>query len=294
MRRKDFRSSGATGRGNVQHMAMELKQIRMHPTFVGLLPIDEKLLAYITQDMREHGYYESKPITLGIWPGLQESVLIDGHARVRAAGDACISHVPAVVMEFEDEAAALQHAMSLQTKRRTTTDGALYRLCERYDRLMERGGDRRSEEAKSKGTRVPFDTEQSRSSQSTASLLGCNYKKVEKIRKIRKDGTPEIQRAVRNDKIRINRAYKLIRDMEQGKDAGREDSSVARMKVGKMLLSEDNLAVLKDLGGDLSTHVNVAIEMYIRWLQDQKSALPPEQEPGIRQLSKLEVVSEGS
>ena len=292
MKRKDINSAGTSRHGNIQFMNMELKQIRMHPPFVDLLPIDEKLLAHITQDMREHGYYESKPITLGIWPGLQESVLIDGHARVRAAGDAGITDVPAVVMEFEDEAAALQHAMSLQTKRRTTTDGALYRLCDRYDRLMERGS--RSEETSELPTIVGNYVGRSASAQRTASLIGCNYKKVEKIRRIRKDGTPEIQRAVRNDKMRINRAYKLIRDMEQEKDRSRVDSSAARVKAGKFVVSEENFAILKELGGDLSTHLNIAIEMYIRWVLEQKSTLPPKQEPGMRQLSKLEVVSEGS
>jgi hypothetical protein len=131
----------------------------------------------------------------------------------------------------------------------------------------------------------------SASAQRTASLIGCNYKKVEKIRKIRKDGTPDIQRAVRNDKLSINRAYKLIRDMEQGKDNSRKGSSVARVKAGKFVVSEENFGLLKELGGDLSAHVNVAIEMYIRWLQDQKSALPPEQEPGIRQVREPEAVT---
>ena len=34
---------------------------------------------------------------------------------------------------------ALQHAVNLQTKRRTTTDDTLYGLCCRYDKLMEAG-----------------------------------------------------------------------------------------------------------------------------------------------------------
>ncbi|MBM3301102.1 MAG: hypothetical protein FJY85_14245 [Deltaproteobacteria bacterium] len=53
----------------------------------------------------------------------------------------------------------------------------------------------------------------SASARRTAQLLLCKYKKVEKIRKIRKDGTPEIQEAVKNDRMKINRAYNLIREM---------------------------------------------------------------------------------
>jgi hypothetical protein len=72
---------------------------------------------------------------------------------------------------------------------------------------MERGGDRRSEDAKSIMTGVIIDRDLSTSARRTASLLGCNYKKVEKIRKVRKDGTPELQEALKNDKMSIDRAY---------------------------------------------------------------------------------------
>jgi len=124
-------------------------------------------------------------------------VLADGHARLRAAFDAGITHVPVVIRFFPSELAAIQCAICLQAKRRTTTDGALYRLCEPYDRLMDRGGDRRSEEAKSKITHTILDSAYSTSSRGTAQLLGCNYSKVDKIRKIRKDGTPEIKEAAK-------------------------------------------------------------------------------------------------
>jgi len=84
-------------------------------------------------------------------------------AVMRLASRRC----PFVVVEFESEMAALQHAMNLQTNRGTTTDAALYRMCDEYEKLMERGGDRRSEGAESKGTRVPFDSGQCKSSQMT-------------------------------------------------------------------------------------------------------------------------------
>jgi hypothetical protein len=93
--------------------------------------------------------------------------------------------------------------MSLQAKRRTTTDGALYRLSEQYDRLMERGGDRRSEDARSTPPCGGIDPGRSASARFTASLIECNFRKVEKMRKIRKDGTPELQEAVKNGEMSI-------------------------------------------------------------------------------------------
>ena len=103
---------------------------------------------------------------------------------------------------------------SLQTGRRATTDAAHYRLCEQFDRLMERGGDRRSEEARSKMQRCKLDRGASLSARRTAQIIRCSHTKVDKIRKIRRDGWPELQEDVRNDVVTISMAYKLIRDME--------------------------------------------------------------------------------
>jgi hypothetical protein len=50
--------------------------------------------------MRGHGFYESEPVVLGIWPGLKEPVLIDGHMSIRAVSEAGITKVPFVLVEF--------------------------------------------------------------------------------------------------------------------------------------------------------------------------------------------------
>ncbi|MEW6351611.1 MAG: hypothetical protein AB1646_21380 [Thermodesulfobacteriota bacterium] len=248
------------------YRVIALTEIRKHPTFESLLPIDRDLLESIIVDMRRNGFYPSQPVVLGTWPGMEGPVLIDGHARAQAAREAEIGHVPYVVKEFDDEMGALQHAMSLQSKRRSTKDGALYRLAGQYDRLTERGGDRRSEEALSMLTRVSVDGGRSASARRTATLLGCNYKKVDKIRKIRKDGTPEIQEAVKNDKMSINRAYQLIRRMEKGlrmDDEGPAKVADAQVRALQVVLTEKNFAGLNALGSDLPALVNSAIEEFI-------------------------------
>ena len=61
------------------------KKIKTHPTFKGLLPIDEDTLEEIARKMALYGYYESQPILLGKWPGLDYWVVIDGHTRRLAA-----------------------------------------------------------------------------------------------------------------------------------------------------------------------------------------------------------------
>ena len=129
------------------------------------------------------GYYESQPIVLATWPGQEEPVLIDGHTRRRAAIAAGIREVLVIIEEFSDEDGALQYVANLQTKRRPTDDWVRYQLITELDKLMDRGGDRRSDQAKSKGPRVPIETTYSSSAERTAALVGCSARTVKRARK---------------------------------------------------------------------------------------------------------------
>jgi DNA-binding transcriptional MerR regulator len=234
------------------------REIEMHPTFKDLLPIDEDLLESIKVDMTQKGYYTSKPVVLGMWPGLERPVLIDGHTRLRAAIAAGIEEIPVVIEERASEVAALRHAMSLQTKRRRTGDDVIFRLIERYDELMERGRPPRNDEAKEIPTRVGI-FGHSPSAQRMAHLLTCNRGKVEKVRKILRDGTPEIRTAVRNGKMTINKGYNAI--IEKGR--GEKVRTLVKLR-------PRNLAALEDLGGSLEDHVNTAVEQYIESLREEE------------------------
>jgi ParB-like chromosome segregation protein Spo0J len=269
---KKSRLRAVSERGPDQLKTMVISQIKTHPTFVHLLPVDEDLLEKMIQDMRANGYYESEPIVLGVWPGQEEPVLIDGHMRIRAASEVGIGQVPSVTVEFAYELDALQHAINLQTVRRISTDAAFYRLCEQYDRLMEPG--RKGKETKELLTRVSNFVGRSASARRTAALIGCHYRKVDKIRKIRRDGTSEIQDAVRNDQLTINKAYKLIRDMELGEDQekSRRKLSKAQVNVVKSVLSEENFAHLEAMGDDLGALLNLAVEQFIRGLRSRERA----------------------
>lgn len=115
------------------------------------------------------------------------------------------------------------------------------------------------------------------SAHSTAQLIGCNYKKAEKIQRIRKDGTPEIQRAgaVRTDKMRIHSADNRIREMQKANDSGNRDSRASGGKAPKIVISEEIFARLNELEGDPEDHVNKAIGVYLRWLKENDDAQQP-------------------
>jgi hypothetical protein len=75
---------------------------------------------------------------------------------------------------------------------------------------MERGGDRRSEQAKSKGPHGPIERKPVTSAGRPAGLVGCSARTVKRARTIRKKGSPEILDALRNRKMTINQAEKAL------------------------------------------------------------------------------------
>jgi DNA-binding transcriptional MerR regulator len=255
------------------------RKIKTHPNFEGFLEINADLLGSITADIAANGYYESKPVVLATWPGQADPVLIDGHTRVDAAIDAGIEKIFFVIEEFEDEGAALFHAMNLQAKRRTTDGWVLFQLIERFDSLMERGGDRRSEQAKSKGPPGPTETRHATSAERTAALVGCSPRKVKRARRIRKDGTSEILDALRNREMTISQAENAIikkAQAESEKNTG-EQSSVSESENSLVQLNGEYRAVLSQIEGTLHEHVNKALKMYI-WRLPRQGRLPEKEQ----------------
>ena len=258
--------------GDVKQMMIDVQDIKMHPTFANLLRIDPDMQEKITQSMRVHGFFESHPLVEAVWPGQEDPVLIDGNTRLQAALAVGLTHVPVVIVRFDSELEVLQRVIQPQADRRAITHGALYRLCAQFDRLMEAGRPRKNGETGKLPPRGGNFLGRSASARKTAQLVGCNFRKVERIRKIRRDGWPEIQEAVRNDEMTINKAYKLIRDMELGNEDNGKKVAAARIRAAKTLLSEENFAFLDQLGGNVGDHVNKALEVYMQWLKGQESA----------------------
>jgi len=115
------------------------------------------------------------------------------------------------------------------------------------------------------------------SSQRTVHFIGWNCKKVEKMQKCRKHGTPEIQEAVKNDTMTINRAYKLIREMDKKENNSGESLSASHIRTLKSVMSSKNFTGLKGLGDDIASHLDKAVERYLRQLQHNR----PGEEPAV-------------
>ena len=197
---------------------MDPRDVKTHPTFKNLLPLDKNLLERIADSMRHRHYFRHEPLVLAVWPGQKTPVLIDGHIRLEAAISEGIERVYFKIEVFQDEMAALQHAMSLQADRRTTDSGVQAKLIMTFDRLRQRGGDRRSEAAQSKTSEDVFEKGPPASSHITAALAGCSPSTVERFRRIVKEGSPRILNAVLAGKMKITTAHNKIVKKAQGTD----------------------------------------------------------------------------
>ena len=183
------------------------EEIKTHPTFESLFPINAKLLEKIEQDMRDGSYDISQPIILATWEGQKEPVCIDGHTRLRAAKNAGLEEVPIFTHEFDTEQEAVDKAIKLQRNRRNMSDAEILACIETLDEKKPRGGDRRSEAARSKGQHCPIDNGGGSSAKETGELLGISERKVKQARTVMDHADEATKEAVKQGELSINRAY---------------------------------------------------------------------------------------
>jgi ParB-like chromosome segregation protein Spo0J len=185
----------------------ETEEIKTHPAFEALFPINPALLEKIQQDMRDGSYDFSQPIILATWEGQKEPVCIDGHTRLQAAINAGIEQVPVWLHEFVTEEEALEKAIKLQSNRRNMTDTEIAKCIEVLDRRKPRGGDRRSEAEKSKRQLCPIENGNPSSAQETGDLLGISERKVRQARTVMDHADETTKEAVKEGDLSINQAY---------------------------------------------------------------------------------------
>jgi hypothetical protein len=245
---------------------MSPREIHTHESFKALFPINPELLAKIENDMREGTYDLSQPVILATWKGQKEPVCIDGHTRLRAAINVGVEEVPIWIHEFDSEQEAIGHAIKLQQNRRNMTDAELMVCVALLDSKRPRGGDRRSEEAKSKPKSDGNENSRSASAKATADKIGTSSRKVEKARTVLGKGDPDTIEAVQNGDMSINKAYQEV----QKKTGKESEEEIETIQEKHYLIPEDLLADLENLGGPVDEHIDVAITAYLDLSEEQR------------------------
>jgi len=109
----------------------------------------------------------------------------------------------------QDEDAALEYAIRNQRDRRNMTAGDILRCVAALDQRKPRGGDRKSESAKSMGSRDPIDF--GRSANHTAELLGVSPSTVKRARVINDHASPATKQAVETGEMSLAAAAQKTR-----------------------------------------------------------------------------------
>lgn len=202
-------SHGLAKKGKDEEMnMMNPTEIIIHKPFASLFPIDEILKLQIAKDMGENGFDRSQPIILAQWEGLESPVCLDGHTRVNAAILAGIDNVPVWLREdFDNEDEALKHAIKLQRNRRNMTDAEIAACIEKLDHRRSRGGNRKGGDGKAMPQNCGNKSGRSASAKELAETLNISPRKVEQTRTVLDHAEPDIQEALRNKEISINKAY---------------------------------------------------------------------------------------
>jgi len=195
---------------------MATNRIKIQSPFKGLFPVDEKIFNAVAEDMKVRGYDQAQPII--VWKekldaSKNNAVIIDGHTRLFAAKRIGLSPVYIAKVSFPDEKAALQYAIHNQRDRRNITDADILRCIEAVDKRRERGGDRRSEKAKSKSSSEPIDS----SAKETAKIVGTSESKVKKVRAILDHADDKTKQKVIDGEKTIHRAAKETQNKQKRK-----------------------------------------------------------------------------
>ena len=182
---------------------MNIELLKTAPPFRDLFPINEKVLDAIYWDMQKNGYDRSQPII--VWES-HDSIVIDGHTRLRAARKAGIFEVPVMLKPFPDENSALEYAIKCQRNRRNLKDFEIMKCLEELDKRRDRGGDRGNQYIGGKVAKAPNGAF-GKSAQETANLLGISPRKVERARAVMEKAPEDIKQAVNTGTMTIHAAY---------------------------------------------------------------------------------------
>jgi len=181
---------------------VEINEIERRKPFDGLFNIEDETLFTIQEDMEKNGFDKAFPVAL--WrknKDRKKHVCLDGHTRLMAAeAVGKRKSVPCVFKTFETEEEALAYAIANQRNRRNITEQEIVEYIEKNEKVDSVGGKRKAGQKKEA------------SAKQTAKALGTSVSKVNRARKVVKEGKAE---EVKSKKKTVDQSYKDIKKKEK-------------------------------------------------------------------------------
>ncbi|MDR2019947.1 MAG: ParB/RepB/Spo0J family partition protein [Treponema sp.] len=166
-----------------------VSEIQTDPRLAGMFTVNAEILASIVASMRKSGYDKSQPLVL--WKG--NGVVVDGHTRLQAAREAGITEIPVEEKEFAALADAKLYAYRRQAERRNLAPAEILAAAMELQPKNSRDGTGRASEILAKN-------------------LGVSPSTVKHAQIVAQEAPPEIIDEVKNNRMTINKAYRLAKN----------------------------------------------------------------------------------
>jgi ParB/RepB/Spo0J family partition protein len=182
-------AAGFNAGKNIYAKMMRISDIVIDPEIskifdVRIIVKDEVLLS-----IKTHGFYIDQPVTVYKRDG--QYILVDGHTRYAAAKEAGLDEIPVTEKEFASKEEAILYAFERQVIRRNLTQNEMFLAVELLP--FERNGKGMGNKAKE-----------------LAERLRISQSQIHKIKKIQREGSPEVIEAVRSGEMSVKKGYETL------------------------------------------------------------------------------------
>ena len=178
---------------------MPPSMLKTEAPFNGIFPVQDAVLQKIIGRIKKSGYDTAYPIIA--WRRGDDRIVLDGHTRLQAALAAGLENVPVTLREFDDPVDALDYAVSQQIERRNLSPADMLRYVTEADRLFKAGRKKLAPDG------ANSEPPRGKSAVKLAEVMHVSPRKVERLRKIAKDGSEATKQALGKGEISINKAY---------------------------------------------------------------------------------------
>lgn len=178
---------------------MPPSMLKTEAPFNGIFPVQNSVLQKIIGRIKKSGYDTAYPIIA--WSRGNDRIVLDGHTRLQAALAAGLENVPVTLREFDDPVDALDYAVSQQIERRNLSPADMLRYVTEADKLFKAGRKKLAPDG------ANSEPPKGKSAAKLAEVMHISPRKVERLRKIAKDGSEATKQALSKGEISINKAY---------------------------------------------------------------------------------------
>ncbi len=197
---------------------MDIDKFSPHPLAKKIFKIEEEVLDAVFENIKEHGYDYSKPLSVVRGPD-DKPLIVEGQTRYAAACKAGVKFLPCILMNFKSDDEMLEYVIHNQIIKRPNSDPVILKAAETLIPIEER----LAKERQGKTGTSTQEWAKGGSSKAVGLILDRSKSTVDKIKAVLKH--EDIKAKVFAGELSINRAY------EELSEARREKLEVSRTPV---------------------------------------------------------------